>query len=182
MSGPPHGGRTCVVRAARRADADVVIAFVYKLAAADGGVAQVTASTATIRRAFVAGEINALLVELEGAVVAMALFHVSFRTFTGHALYLQDLIVDEAHRGAGIGTLLLGVLAEMASGLASSGRGGGTPMVFWESHAINAHANRFYAGTVGAEHVTGDEQLLTWKLKGSALHAMRPRRKDFVFA
>tara|TARA_B100000768_G_scaffold118089_1_gene109224 strand:- start:303 stop:470 length:168 start_codon:yes stop_codon:yes gene_type:complete len=55
-------------------------------------------------------------------------------------------------------------------------------MVFWESHAVNAHANRFYAGTVGAEHVTGDEQLLTWKLKGSALHAMRPRRKDFVFA
>ena len=68
----------------------MVIAYVYKLAAADGGVAQVTASAATIRRAFVAGEINALLVELEGAVVAMALFHVSFRTFTGHALYLQD--------------------------------------------------------------------------------------------
>ena len=160
----------------------MVIAYVYKFAAADGGLAQVTASAATIRRAFVAGEINALLVELEGAVVAMALFHVSFRTFTGHALYLQDLIVDEAHRGAGIGTLLLSVLAEMASGLASSGRGGGTPMVFWESHAGNAHANRFYAETVGAEHVGGDEQLLTWKLKGSALHAMRPRRKDFVFA
>ena len=43
----------------------MVIAYVYKLAAADGGLAQVTASAATIRRAFVAGEISALLVELD---------------------------------------------------------------------------------------------------------------------
>ena len=176
------GGATCVIRAAQRADADAVIAFVYKLAAADGGVSQVTVSTATIRRAFVAGEIHALLVELEGVVVAMAVVQESFRTFTGHSLYLQDLIVDQAHRGAGIGTLLLSVLAEGAAVHHRESSCDGTPMVFWESHAGNYKANRFYAGTVGAETTSGDQQHLIWKLRGSALHSMRPRRKDFVLA
>ena len=45
----------------------------------------------------------------------------------------------------------------------------GGDMVFWESHAGNEKANRFYADTIGAEHVTGEEQLLTWKLRRGAL-------------
>ena len=42
----------------------------------------------------------------------------------------------------------------------------GADRLCWESHLGNAKANAFYASTIGAEHVTGDEQLLTWKLPG----------------
>ena len=51
-------------------------------------------------------------------------------------------------------------------------------MVFWESHAGNEKANRFYADTIGAEHVTGEEQLLTWKLRRGALEEQARRYRS----
>ena len=82
----PNGER-CVVRAAETEDADVVIEFVHKLAEADGGLEQIKTSTQTIRQAFVGGDFDALLVELEASTglktVAMAVVQQSFRTYTG---------------------------------------------------------------------------------------------------
>ena len=54
----------------------------------------------------------------------------------------------------------------------------GGDMVFWESHAGNEKANRFYADTIGAEHVTGEEQLLTWKLRRGALEEQARRYRS----
>jgi GNAT superfamily N-acetyltransferase len=57
-----------------------------------------------------------LIVELAGRAVGFALFFTTFSTFMGKpGLYLEDLFVEPAHRGAGIGKALLRRLASLAA-------------------------------------------------------------------
>jgi GNAT superfamily N-acetyltransferase len=58
---------------------------------------------------------EALVAEVGGRVVAFALFFTNFSTFLGKpGLYLEDLYVQPAHRGRGIGAALLRHLAALA--------------------------------------------------------------------
>ena len=58
---------------------------------------------------------EAWVAECGGTVVAFALFFTNFSTFLGRpGLYLEDLYVQPAHRGQGIGTALLRRLATLA--------------------------------------------------------------------
>jgi GNAT superfamily N-acetyltransferase len=59
---------------------------------------------------------EALVAELGGAVVGFALFFTNFSTFLGKpGLYLEDLYVQPAHRGAGIGAAMLKQMAALAN-------------------------------------------------------------------
>lgn len=52
------------------------------------------------------------VVEVEGAVVGMALWYVTFSTWVGrHGIYLEDLYVQPAHRRRGWASALLAALA-----------------------------------------------------------------------
>jgi GNAT superfamily N-acetyltransferase len=58
---------------------------------------------------------EALVAEADGEVVAFALFFTNFSTFLAQpGLYLEDLYVQPAHRGAGVGEALLTRLARLA--------------------------------------------------------------------
>jgi len=52
---------------------------------------------------------------LENDVVGMALFYPRFSTWKGPTLHLEDLIVNEAHKGKGIGTALYRKFIEIAA-------------------------------------------------------------------
>jgi len=59
---------------------------------------------------------EALVAEREGRVVAFALFFTNFSTFLAKpGLYLEDLFVEPAERGHGIGQALLERLARLAA-------------------------------------------------------------------
>lgn len=52
--------------------------------------------------------------EVDGEVVAMAVWFLTFSTWTGKpGIHLEDLYVDPAHRGAGLGKALLTELARI---------------------------------------------------------------------
>jgi GNAT superfamily N-acetyltransferase len=58
---------------------------------------------------------EAMVAEVQGSVVAFALFFTNFSTFLAQpGLYLEDLFVQPEHRGRGIGEALLTRLAAMA--------------------------------------------------------------------
>lgn len=58
---------------------------------------------------------EAVVAELDGHVVAFALFFGNFSTFLGRpGLYLEDLYVQPAHRGSGLGKALLKHLGRLA--------------------------------------------------------------------
>ena len=58
---------------------------------------------------------EAMVGEMDGVVVAFALFFTNFSTFLGRpGLYLEDLYVQPAHRGTGLGKALLQHLAGLA--------------------------------------------------------------------
>ncbi len=58
---------------------------------------------------------EAVVGEVGGQVVAFALFFTNFSTFLGRpGLYLEDLYVQPAHRGTGLGKTLLQHLAALA--------------------------------------------------------------------
>ncbi len=78
---------------------------------------------------------EAIVVDLGSSVVGFALFFQNFSTFLGRpGLYLEDLYVQPAHRGAGIGKAILRHLAAVALA-----RGCGRfewSVLDWNSHAI----------------------------------------------
>ena len=56
-----------------------------------------------------------VVAEVEGTVVAFALFFTNFSTFLSQpGLYLEDLYVQPAHRGTGLGKALLSHLGALA--------------------------------------------------------------------
>ena len=81
---------------------------------------------------------EALVAERAGGVVGFALFFTNFSTFLARpGLYLEDLYVEPAQRGAGIGRALLTRLAALAVE-----RGCGR--FEWSVLDWNANAIRFY--------------------------------------
>jgi GNAT superfamily N-acetyltransferase len=78
--------------------------------------------------------------EVDGEVVAFALYFTNFSTFLARpGLYLEDLYVQPAHRGIGLGKALLGHLARLAAE-----RGCGR--FEWSVLDWNADAIAFYQG------------------------------------
>ena len=81
---------------------------------------------------------EAMVAEVEGQVVAFALYFTNFSTFLARpGLYLEDLYVQPAHRGNGIGAALLRHLGALAVA-----RGYGR--FEWSVLDWNADAIRFY--------------------------------------
>jgi GNAT superfamily N-acetyltransferase len=81
---------------------------------------------------------EAVVAEVAGKVVAFALFFTNFSTFLGQpGLYLEDLYVQPAHRGQGLGRLLLQHLGALAVA-----RGCGR--FEWSVLDWNENAIRFY--------------------------------------
>jgi GNAT superfamily N-acetyltransferase len=81
---------------------------------------------------------EAMVAEAGGEVIAFALFFTNFSTFLAQpGLYLEDLYVQPAHRGEGVGEAMLTRLARMAVD-----RGYGR--FEWSVLDWNEHAIRFY--------------------------------------
>ena len=105
---------------------------------------------------------EAMVAERGGEVVAFALFFTNFSTFLAQpGLYLEDLYVKPAHRGAGIGRALLKRLAALAAER-QYGR------FEWSVLDWNENAIRFFLGMGG----TVMPEWRICRVTGDALQAM----------
>jgi GNAT superfamily N-acetyltransferase len=122
---PPAHPPTTRVRDARPADVPAIVALVRELAEYEKEPDAVEATedhfTAALFPADAgAARSHALVAETLGAggeatVVGMAVWYVTFSTWTGrHGIWLEDLFVRPQQRGSGLGTALLARLAAIA--------------------------------------------------------------------
>lgn len=105
---------------------------------------------------------NVLVAEAGGAVVGMALWFRNFSTWTGvPGIYLEDLIVDPAARGSGLGRALLTALARIAVHR-------GYRRLEWVVLDWNAPSIEFYEA-LGARPM---QEWSTYRLTGEALESL----------
>ncbi|GGB19725.1 N-acetyltransferase [Sphingomonas metalli] len=140
------------IRSAGPADVPVILSLVRELAAFEREPDAVTATEAMLADALFATPpaAEALIAERDGEVAGFALFFHNFSTWTGRrGLYLEDLYVTPAARGAGVGTALLRHLAGIAVDR-------GCARFEWSVLDWNADAIAFYRamGAVGMEEWT----------------------------
>lgn len=106
-----------------------------------------------------------LIGEVDGAAAGFALFFHNFSTFTGkRGLYLEDIFVRPAFRGAGLGKQLMAALARIAVQRDCA-------RFEWSVLDWNAPAIAFYR-SLGA---IGMDEWTVQRLEGAALHALAAR-------
>lgn len=140
------------IRPATPADVPVILALIRELALFEREPDAVEATEPMLAEALF-GErpaAEALIAERDGAVAGFALFFHNFSTWKGRrGLYLEDLYVTPAARGAGVGTALLRHLAGIALDR-------GCARFEWSVLDWNVDAVAFYRamGAVGLEEWT----------------------------
>ncbi|MDQ2703712.1 MAG: GNAT family N-acetyltransferase [Pseudomonadota bacterium] len=107
-------GQKLIIRFATIDDAETVHRAMIGIATAMGEPEKVTSTPDDIRR-FGFGDapaFEALIAEADGACVGVCVFFASFSTYRGEpGVYVQDLFVEPALRGSGVGARLLQRLA-----------------------------------------------------------------------
>jgi GNAT superfamily N-acetyltransferase len=129
-----------VIRPAQPADAPALVALIRELAEFEAlaHLVVVTPESLALHLFGPRPAAEAVVAERGGQVVGFALYFTNFSTFLGRpGLYLEDLYVQPAHRGQGLGRTLLQHLAQLAVQ-----RGCGR--FEWSVLDWNANAIRFY--------------------------------------
>lgn len=105
------------IRKAAAGDESVILGFIRELAGYEKLSHEVVATPPHLTKTLFCDHPKAfaLIAERDGAPIGFALYFFNYSTFLGrHGLYLEDLYVQAAHRGAGAGRALLAALARIA--------------------------------------------------------------------
>ena len=129
---------TVTIRPATESDLPAIHALMYELAVYENASEAVEATVEEYRADFQAGIFESLVAEIDGKVVGMTLFFMTYSSWKGKMLYLDDFVVTEAHRRSGAGQLLFDAFLE-------EGRRRGCRLVKWQVLDWNEPALRFYA-------------------------------------
>ena len=152
---------TLIIRDAQAGDEALVLRMVRDLATYEREPNAVQATEETIRASlFTPGaQVFAFIAELDGAPVGLALWFLTFSTWTGRpSLYLEDLFVSEGVRGQGIARALFRRLAREA-------KARNCARIDWAVLDWNVDAMSFYE-RIGAARQTGWQP---WRVHGEAL-------------
>lgn len=157
---------TLVIREATPADVPDILRLVRDLAEYEKEPEAVEATEESFSTALFPAEGTpttfGLVAEVEGAVVGIAIWYLTFSTWTGrNGIWLEDLYVTPESRGHGAGKALLGRLAEICVER-------GYPRLEWCVLTWNAPAIGFY-DSLGS---SSQEEWRTRRLSGEALTAL----------
>ena len=127
------------IRTALKADCSRLLELIRELADYERAPEEVTVSLEEFEEAgFGENPVwKAFVAEENGIIHGFGLYYVRYSTWKGPMLYLEDLVIREAHRGKGIGKLLFEKCMKRASDLNFEG-------MIWQVLDWNEPAIRFY--------------------------------------
>ncbi len=125
------------IRRAEKRDITAIHDLVRELAIYEKAEAEFTASISDYEQDFDDDVYQAIVAEVNGEVVGMALYYLTYSTWKGKMMYLEDFVVREAYRRYGIGQVLFDEF------LAHS-KAAGCRLVKWQVLDWNEPAIRFY--------------------------------------
>ncbi len=152
------------LREARREDAAELLRLIRELARYEKAEDQVETDGVQLAASLFddGATAHAIVAEQEGRLVGMAIYFFNYSTWQGrNGLYLEDLFVEPACRGAGLGKALLARLAAIA---VQQGCG----RFEWSVLDWNTPAIEFYQ-SLGAEPQL---EWVRYRLTGGALEAL----------
>ena len=124
------------IRKANRSDLPDIIQLVRELAVYEKAPEEVWVTLEDYEDGF-ESVFDALVAEWNGRIVGIALYYLTFSTWKGKMLHLEDFIVTESHRGKGIGKQLFDEVISQAQRL-------NTKLMRWQVLDWNEPAIAFY--------------------------------------
>lgn len=155
---------TITLREAVRTDLPTILALVRALAEYEKLAHEITATEADFARALFGPTPHAhgLIAEVDGKPAGVTVWFYNFSTFAGRpGIYVEDVYVDPAHRGQGIGLAMFRHLARRA--VAEN-----CARMEWAVLDWNEPAIRFYRG-LGAKPM---DEWTVQRVSGAALAAL----------
>ncbi len=130
------------VRKAQKTDMSRVLTLIEELAEYEKELAAVEVTVADLERdGFGSSPLfTCYVVEAEGVIRGMALFYFRYSTWKGKTVHLEDLVVEKAYRGKGLGMALYRKVMEYAQEQ-------GVKRIEWAVLDWNEPAIRFYKKT-----------------------------------
>ena len=126
-----------ILRKATIKDIPAIYSLVEALAIYEKEPEAVTATVADYLADFEAGIFQAHVATIDDKVIGMALYYMTYSTWKGRMLYLEDFVVFEAYRRKGIGQLLFDAVLQ-------EGKDRACKLVKWQVLDWNEPAVRFY--------------------------------------
>ena len=155
------------IRPARIEDSALILRFINELAEYQRAAHHVAATVESIAASLFSAEspAQALICEVNGQPAGFAVYFFSYSTWQARrGLYLEDLYVSPAQRGAGAGKRMLQHLAQLALD-------GGCGRFEWSVLDWNQPAIDFYLAA-GAKPQNGSTR---YRLEGAAMAALAAR-------
>lgn len=125
------------IRKAIQSDIPAIHDLVRELAIYEKAEDEFIASQEEYRRDFADGVFQCQVAEADSQVVGMVLYYMTYSTWKGKMMYLEDFVVREAFRQKGIGQMLFDAFLAAA-------KKEGCRMVKWQVLDWNAPAVAFY--------------------------------------
>lgn len=133
-----------VIRKAEKKDCAAMLELVKELALYERAPDEVTVTLKEMEEAgFGHSPVWwAFVAEVQGKLAGISLYYIRYSTWKGRRLYLEDIVVNEAFRGKGLGKLLFDATAREAARLEMNGMT--WQVLDWNQPAINFY-NRYNA-------------------------------------
>lgn len=126
-----------LVRKANLSDMPSIFSLVKELAIFEKAEEQVWTNVKYYEREYLKGTFFSIVAEIENQVVGACIYYMSFSTWKGRMMYLEDFVVNESFRGQGVGEKLYYQFLKEAKDMDCT-------MVKWEVLDWNKPAISFY--------------------------------------
>lgn len=131
------------IRPATLADVPDLHRLVAELADYVGESHMFTATVDQYKTDFQADFYKAIVAEVDGKVIGMALYYFVYSTWKGRMVYLEDFVIEPAYRRKGIGQQLWDALID-------AGKARGCVLLKWQVVNTNTEAMKFYLAQEGS--------------------------------